>query len=181
MAFDAKFESVLRIDFGQGGHFSSPVLITQPDKFEPPPQMPPLEAPMMPPSTSMMPPILQSTPSPPVIRGAPSIGPILSEPPRGYPPPLLFPPPPVAPRVAGPPPPVPPLQPPLGPPPPGPPPPEVLSNLPPELINILRHIPPPLIQPPPTQNPPQNFAPRFPASTSPPRPSPKFDKFEPFR
>ena len=50
MAFDVKFESVLRIDFGQGGHFSSPVLITQPDKFDPvlpPPQIPPLEPPIM--------------------------------------------------------------------------------------------------------------------------------------
>ena len=34
MATEERFNSVLRIDFNKGGHFSSPVLITQPDNFE---------------------------------------------------------------------------------------------------------------------------------------------------
>ena len=81
---------------------------------------------------------------------------------------------------------------------------KVLSNLPPELFNLLRHIPPPVIgqqqQQPGGSGPDQrqSFQPRFPSSTSPPQKqatqaqhqtyqpttnntNPKFDKFEPFR
>ena len=50
MALDARFESVLRIDFNQAGHFNSPVPVAQHDNFDKsavqvPPQPPPMDQP----------------------------------------------------------------------------------------------------------------------------------------
>lgn len=208
IALDGDFGSLLRIDFGIGGNFISPVLISNTQTADQKQRVPPIiDNKLIPPFDphKAPPPILP----PPIIGPVPPIlgppPPLISPPPLGAPPSLRPPPPvrspPSGQNVAAPllcpepvPPPVPPFraqfmtsvpppthavppthagQPPPGVPgpPPGVPPPDVLKNLPPELLNILRHIPPPTLSS--TEMTP--FPPRFPPTppfNQPPPPHP---------
>lgn len=187
IASDDAFSSLLRISFpsptniNATSQFMSPVVVENdtfdkkqlPQRLEeqPPMVMPPVNYPVDPsvpppmvPPPVIMPPLLNSSCPPPQpllpppllpSRGPnPSVPGPLFKVPDGPPPnfPMMPPgPPPVVQNPTSvPPPPIP----------PGVPPPDVLRNLPPELLNILRHIPPPSIS---SSNLPE-FPPRFPSN-----------------